>query len=351
MKTPTEFLQRAIEIPSVSGNESEVAHYFVSEMQALGFSNTFVDDAGNARGTVGTGPKQIALLGHIDTVPGNIPVRLEGGILYGRGSVDAKGPFCTFVQACAAVSDGTKAAATFHLIGATEEETPTSKGARFVVDKLQPDFVFIGEPSHWDCITLGYKGRLIAKISLEKDQFHGAHFEPTAAEDLIQVFNNVKTWADQINDGASPFALLQYEIRDFKMNQQDTMQTAEMTMGFRLPPKWTPDVLSEKLKEFFADNLKVEFFGKEIPYVAEKDTPLTRAMRVAIRQNGGEPKFKYKTGTADMNVVAPNWNVPMVAYGAGDSQLDHTPNEHVEIAEYLKSIEVLKVALERLAVS
>ena len=32
------------------------------------------------------------LLGHIDTVPGDIPVRVEGGELVGRGAVDAKLP-------------------------------------------------------------------------------------------------------------------------------------------------------------------------------------------------------------------------------------------------------------------
>ena len=39
------------------------------------------------------------LLGHIDTVPGRVPVRREGGRLYGRGAVDAKGPLACFVAA------------------------------------------------------------------------------------------------------------------------------------------------------------------------------------------------------------------------------------------------------------
>jgi [amino group carrier protein]-lysine/ornithine hydrolase len=72
---------------------------------------------------------------------------------------------------------------------------------------------------------------------------------------------------------------------------------------------------------------------------------------LAIRETGGTPRFKVKTGTADMNVVAPHWNVPMVAYGPGDSALDHTPNEHVEISEYEKAISVLELALKNLAKS
>ena len=42
-----------------------------------------------------------------------------------------------------------------------------------------------------------------------------------------------------------------------------------------------------------------------------------------------------------MNVVAPVWNCPIVAYGPGDSRLDHTPHEHLDLGEYLQAIEFL----------
>jgi [amino group carrier protein]-lysine/ornithine hydrolase len=92
----------------------------------------------------------------------------------------------------------------------------------------------------------------------------------------------------------------------------------------------------------------LSFFGDEVAYRSNKDTALTRALRVAIREQGGTPRFKVKTGTADMNVVAPYWNVPMVAYGPGDSALDHTPNEHVDLVEYERAVAVLTTALMQL---
>ena len=55
-----------------------MAHYFARGMESLGIKS-WVDDADNARGEWGSGPLEIALLGHIDTVPGEIPVRIEGG--------------------------------------------------------------------------------------------------------------------------------------------------------------------------------------------------------------------------------------------------------------------------------
>ncbi len=49
-----------------------------------------------------------------------------------------------------------------------------------------------------------------------------------------------------------------------------------------------------------------------------------------------------------MNVVGPIWGCPLVAYGPGDSALDHTPHEHIVLEEYLAAIRVLTRALRTL---
>jgi LysW-gamma-L-lysine carboxypeptidase len=55
-----------------------------------------------------------------------------------------------------------------------------------------------------------------------------------------------------------------------------------------------------------------------------------------------------KTGTSDMNIVAPVWNCPILAYGPGDSSLDHTPDEHILLSEYGLGVQVLADVLRRL---
>ena len=50
-----------------------------------------------------------------------------------------------------------------------------------------------------------------------------------------------------------------------------------------------------------------------------------------------------------MNVVGPTWGQNIIAYGPGDSRLDHTPQEHVQIAEYVHAIDVLELVLKELA--
>ncbi|MBV5347232.1 M20/M25/M40 family metallo-hydrolase, partial [bacterium] len=140
---------------SPSGQERGAVEWLVTRMKSLGYDDAFVDEAGNAVGVMGNGSKQVVLLGHIDTVPGEIPVRVDDGILYGRGSVDAKGPLASFVDAVAKV--GAKDGWQFVVIGAVEEER-NSEGARFVATQYKPDFAIIGEPNQWDRMALGYKG-------------------------------------------------------------------------------------------------------------------------------------------------------------------------------------------------
>ena len=101
-----EFLKALVEIPSLSGEEQAAVSLMVDKMNDLGLS-AYIDEAGNAvgirevPGSTGTIEREIVLLGHIDTVPGEIPVRIEDGTLYGRGAVDAKGPLATFLFAAA----------------------------------------------------------------------------------------------------------------------------------------------------------------------------------------------------------------------------------------------------------
>ena len=63
---------------SPSGQERAAVEWLVMRMKSLGFDQAYIDDVGNAVGVMGQGPRQVVLLGHIDTVPGEISVRRDG---------------------------------------------------------------------------------------------------------------------------------------------------------------------------------------------------------------------------------------------------------------------------------
>ncbi len=331
---------------SPSGQERGAVDWLVARMKTLGYHNSFIDGAGNAVGIIGAGPKQIVLLGHIDTVPGEINVHADNGILYGRGSADAKGPLACFVDAVARVGnvEGWK----FVVIGAVEEER-NSEGARFVVDQYQPAFAIIGEPNRWDRIALGYKGSAWANVTVKREQGHTASGQETACEFAIGLWLKIKAYSDSFNqDKQKAFDKLLPTLRGMGSNSNDFEQWARLRVGVRLPVEVSPKYWYAKLSEI-ADGANVKSTGFAVPaWECEKNTLLVRAFLNGVRSQGGEPRFVYKTGTADLNVVAPVWKCPALVYGPGDSNLDHTPREHIDLDEYSKAVKVLLEGLQKL---
>ncbi len=342
-----EFLQEIVGIPSFSGQEAAVARAIVARLSSWGFES-YIDQVGNAVGRLGAGSKRLLLLGHIDTVPGLIPVRREGDILYGRGSVDAKGPFAAF--ACAAARAGILPDLELILVGAVEEEAATSAGAYHVVHTYpQADWVIIGEPSRWDRITLGYKGRLLIDYTLRKEMGHTAGQRQGACEQAVDYWQAVRTWSDEYNrDKRHAFDTLDPSLRHIRSDSDGLCERVEMSIGLRLPPGIDQHALERFLLDA-AGSAQVAFRGREQPFRAEKRNRLTSAFLASIRAHGGRPAFVLKTGTSDMNVIGPRWRCPIVAYGPGNAALDHTPHEHIALSDYLRSIRVLERVIRRLA--
>ena len=332
---------------SPSGQEKQAVEYLVARMQDLGYSQAFVDQAGNAVGVIGRGPRQIVLLGHIDTVPGDIPTRIEKNNLYGRGAVDAKGPLAAFVDAVASIEPvmGWQLV----VIGAVDEERD-STGARYVLSHYHPEFAIIGEPSRWDRVTLGYKGSAWAEITVRRPMTHSAGREESACEGAFKVWEGLQVWVGDFNSGKQRvFDQILLTLQALASGGNGFEEWASLQVDARLPLELPPQEWYQRLGQL-AEGFIVKPTGFAIPaYLSEKNTSLVRAFLTGVRNRGGQPGFVLKTGTADLNIVAPVWRCPVVAYGPGDSSLDHTAHEHISLAEYARAVDVLRSVLVRLS--
>ncbi len=346
---PVSLLTGLLQQFSPTGLESNAVNYLVDCMQQLGYQ-ACIDEAGNAVGTIGTGSQEILLLGHIDTVPGEISIRQESNELFGRGAVDAKGPLASFV--CAGAAAKKSADWRITVIGAVGEEGD-SRGAKYLCSSYPPPaMVMIGEPSGWNSITLGYKGSCWAEVSFNQPASHTASGITSACDQAFAFWNQLLAEIIFLNtDKVRIFDQFTPSIRAIASNSDGFQENARLQINIRIPQNIDVAYMHDLLescadkKAMHPDILILDFMPA---YLAEKNTPLVKAFLAAIRENGGTPGFKIKTGTADMNLVGPAWNCPVIAYGAGDSNLDHTAHEHILINEYLKGIQVIKSALERI---
>jgi len=358
-----DLLEEMVSIASVSTQERELGQWLVTRLRGMGFAAKR-DEVGNVIAFWGSGPREVLLLGHMDTVPGFIPVRREGQRLFGRGAVDAKGPLAAAITAVSRQPAG--AACRFTIIGAVEEEG-SSRGARHLVNRKAPDQLVILEPSGWDAITLGYKGSLKLRYRLSKPMGHGAGPNESAADQAIAFVRRVQDHANAPTlpspasgggdlDKSSPrgrgvleaFERLDVRILRFHSDHDGFRDTAAMTVGFRLPPNFDVPALQKQL-ETWAETAELRFEYADAAVRAEKNTPVVRAFLKGIRDTGGTPRFKMKTGTSDMNILAPVWGCPTLAYGPGDSKLDHTPDEAMDLEDFARGVDVLTSALSHLA--
>lgn len=383
-----DLLQGLVRIPSLSRQEGEASAWLAAQMAAAGYVRAYVDEAGNAVGELGpeNAARVIMLLGHIDTVPGAIPVRIEespdGPLLYGRGSVDAKGPLATFAAAGARLGHGWALAHGVRVVvvGAVEEEAASSKGARHIRERFDglreptPAACVIGEPSGWARVTLGYKGRLLVEVDMAQPMAHTAGPGASAAEGVVHFWNRLATYAAAWNVGRDRvFDQLQPSLRQLRTWTDEALwEHAEAVVGLRLPPVCDVDALAGALATWAGEaagtatpalsvapeeervvrlegarRVLLRLHAHEPAWRSERTTPIGRAFFSAIRSadDAVKPAFVLKTGTSDMNVVGPRWNCPIVAYGPGDSGQDHTPHEHLPLHEYLRAVEVVAGAL------
>lgn len=344
-------LHDLVAIPSVNPGERAAVTYLCAEMARRDFL-THIDGIGNAIGTIGSGPAHIVLLGHIDTVPGQFPVRIEGGdLLYGRGSVDAKGPLATFVAAAArAHRRGTLDGLRVTVIGGIGEEAH-SPGAIFLAETMPaPDACIIGEPGAWESVVLGYKGSMQLHYELVQPNAHGAGQQLPAPQIAVNAWNAIVAVCEVLNgETTSVIERVEPTLRAFASASDGLHQSARMEINVRLPVTVAPDALYHELRSAAGDG-HLGLVETPVPaYRCEKNTPLVRSLLAGVRAAGGKPRFKSKTGTADMNVVGPAWRCQMAAYGPGDSSLDHTPDEHISLAEYGHAIAALDAALSEFA--
>lgn len=350
LPSDSQFLHDALLAYSPSGQESAVADLLAAEMTRRGMNGS-VDGVGNAVGEIGQGRPHIVMLGHIDTVPGVIAVEERDGDMYGRGAVDAKGPFVSFVCAASRLAAAPLLPGRITLVGAVEEEAVTSKGARHILDLYDPDYVIIGEPSGWDAVTLGYKGRLVIHYALARPMSHTATRELVPAEEAVVFWQRVQEYARSWNEEhavtSGQWGAVDPSLRHIASGDDPFSLTVEARMALRLPIGLPPSAAVAAISAF-AGAATVTFSGAETAHKSDKANPLVRGFLSAIRADGGEPRFKVKTGTSDMNVVAARWRCPIVAYGPGDSSLDHTPQERLSLAEFARAVGVLEGVLRSL---
>ncbi|SHF57131.1 acetylornithine deacetylase [Jatrophihabitans endophyticus] len=334
-------LKSMVAIPSPSFGEAALALHLLAETRAQGFTS-HLDAMGNLVAVTGRGDgPTIMLLGHMDTVAGSPPVRMSDRCLWGRGSVDAKGALAAFLCTARGLQD---LPARIVVVGAVEEETPGSRGAVHVRDTMPPpDYLVVGEPSGWSSVVLGYKGKLDLTYRVTTPATHSSNPAAKAGELAAEFWFVLRELLGPDSSHTRfdrPGGTL--------LSLEATMTHARADICVRTPPGFDVPALLLELERRCPEGT-VTVRNQVAAHRVNRTGPVATALSRAIIDHGGTPRARVKTATSDLNTVAVRWQLPMAVYGPGDSALDHSDDEHIELDDYFRSIAVLHDALTALA--
>lgn len=352
-------LKRMLEIYSPSGDEEAISSFLAGEMQKLGF-RVRRDSVGNVIGEIGDGSPTILLCGHMDTVSGFIPVRVDDAVIYGRGAVDAKAPLAAMIIAASTFKGGEIPAKI--IVASVVDEEGKSLGIRNLLKEgIRADYAIFGEPSGVDKITIGYKGVLRLEVLCETIPGPGHssanHIYSNAIEKAFELWQNIRSIRFQCENLESPFYSLTYSITKIEGGRDYSTipSRCQINIDIRIPPQLTTNLVLDKINaafdQFKANNPNVTIKAKVEeaiePIEVDPKSILVKAFSKAIREvKGKTPMLVRKTGTGDMNILGKTMQIPIVTYGPGDSTLCHTENEHIHLDEYMDGIEVYRKALD-----
>lgn len=356
-----DLLTDMLRIYSPSRKEAALAAYLADRMRELGFQRVVVDDVDNVVGVVGSGHPSILLCGHMDTVPGVLPVRRSGDLLYGRGAVDAKAALAAMIVAASRLSG--QAGLGQVLVAAVADEEGNGLGIKELLKRgLNVQYAIFGEPSGVDRITVGYKGRVCVRLRLLTASVHAS--APWMADNavlrMMEVWREIKAVEAEHRVEGDRYGSLSACLTRLCGGEAHnvTPSSCEMVVDFRVPPGLGCSRLLARLNRLVEElgrrmdfpKLEMEVLDSTEPYEADRSSLVVRALiRSIIQVLGRRPLLLKKTGTGDMNTLGSVLKIPTVTYGPGNPHLSHTEREAVEISDYLKSIRIYEAAVRNLA--
>jgi succinyl-diaminopimelate desuccinylase len=360
------FAQRLIQTPSLPGAEGDAARLVQSEMQSLGYDETWIDEVGNVVGVVrGTGGGRSLMFNtHLDHVDvgdvGGWPFppydgKIVDGVLWGRGAVDIKGPTAAQVYGVALLKQaGVALPGDVYVAGAVQEEVG-GLGSLELARTTRTDRAVIGEASNNE-LRRGHRGRIELVVRITGRACHASAPERGinphySLASFLSALRDVDTLEDPFL-GAETFAPTLLFTDQTSANV--VPGEVRLHIDWRTVPQRGPeDIRSElarRLERALLDGADGEVSIKELrmraytgverelpaafPSLAiEEEDPMLGAARSALEEVFGHsvPVGRWTFATDGGHLFAAG--IPCIGYGPGDERLAHTNQEHVALAD------------------
>jgi len=306
-----------VDIDSTTGSEGACVRWMASALREAGY-NVVEQPVDGARKNLyaSLGKPELVLSTHLDCVPPFFPSRLDGDILFGRGSCDAKGAAASQVAAAEMLRG--KGITTVGLLFVVGEERG-SDGAK-LAHKIAAGsrYLINGEPTD-NRLGLGTRGVLRIGLRAKGRAAHSSY--PELGESAI----------DKLLEALSMLRKIDLPT-DSLMGR--THYTIGLISGGVAPNVVPPEAEAEVMFRTVTDVQGVrESLTQLTPLVAIEEILEVPPVTMQTVPGFETATFPY---TTDIPFLS-EWGTPLL-YGPGSIHTAHTDNEHVRIADLKRAV-------------
>jgi succinyl-diaminopimelate desuccinylase len=365
------FAADIIRIPSLPGEEGEVARRIVDEMIALGFDEARTDRAGNVVGRIiGTdGAPAILLSSHMDVVDVGDAEGWEhdpyGGVvadgcLHGRGAMDVKGQLALQVYAAAQFVRDRPAGDVRTIFSVYEEKGGWGMMHHMQTLDTRPGAVILGEATGLDLCT-GHRGHAELSVEIHGLAAHASAPEcgcnPNHALPYVLLALRELSAAQPRDPVLGRATLTPTVIETWPRSGNVIPDRIRITLDMRVLPGWDEDEAVEELRALLAERvpgiagLSVVVLPGRVShrawtgwedehsnftpgYLLADGHPVVEAAFAAIQAATGRPPAirQWKFGT-DGGHSCGTSGIPTIGFAPGLEALAHTNRERLDLAQ------------------
>lgn len=322
-----------VDIPSQSHHEGPLAD--AVEAALADCDHLTVTRHGNtvvARTLLGRS-ERVLIGGHLDTVPehGNLPHRVEGGLLFGLGACDMKGGVA--VALSLAASERAPVRDVTYVFYECEEVAADFNGLQALADShpelLEADLAILMEPSNAG-IEAGCQGTLRVEVATTGRRAHSARswlgdnaiHAASAVLDRLADYRPRRPVIDglEYREGLSAVGIRGGVAGNVIPDE------CLVTVNYRFAPDRSVDEAIAHVAEVF-DGFAVTVVDEAPGALPGLDRPAAADFVSAVGE-APRPKFGW-TDVARFSALG----IPAINFGPGDPALAHTRDEHVPVEQ------------------
>jgi succinyl-diaminopimelate desuccinylase len=371
--------RRLIQIPSLPGQEGDIARCIATEMERLQYDRVWTDEVGNVIGRMKGGRgRSLMFNGHMDHVdPGPVDhwpfppyeAHLDDTWLWGRGASDMKAPLGLQIYAPALLRRvGYELPGDCYVTGVVYEEIG-GLGTRRLIESVRTDMAVIGEATS-NQIALGHRGRLEMNVHFTGRSVHasvperGQNPHYSAARFLLSL--QALPMADDPFFGHSTAAPTLYRTDQSSANV--TPGEVTVIVDWRNVPGESPDSALQKVRDLLPAALEEGVLGavqvgvnrlrtytgyetelsRVVPGLAiPADHWLVRQALATLERALGRPvtlgKWQFATDGPHLAAVG----IPTIGFSPASELYPHTTQDRIELEAMVEGlIGYMALALE-----